>query len=94
MKSVSNVKSVFATMKSEITAQSLNGFDWEGDCPFIYGYESEIPVQRLEPYWRALRSMRSVDSDALGAIIGNARSNGPQEPELENFDDDNDENEI
>ena len=94
MKSVSNVKSVFATMKSEITAQSLNGFDWERDGPFIYGYESEIPVQRLEPFWRALRSMRSVDSDALGAIIGNARSNGPQQPELENFDDDNDENEI
>jgi hypothetical protein len=93
-KSVANVKSVFATMKSELSAQSLKGFGWEGDDPFIYGYESEIPVQRLEPFWRALRSMRSVDSDALGAIIGNAVSNAPQQPEPENFDDEDDENEI
>jgi hypothetical protein len=38
--------------------------------------------------------MRSVDSDALGAIIGNAVSNAPQQPEPENFDDEDDENEI
>jgi hypothetical protein len=81
-------------MKSEISAPSLKGFDWEGDFPFIYGYESDIPVQRLEPYWRVLRSMRSVDSDALGAIIGNAGSNAPQQPEPENFGDEDDENEI
>ena len=93
-KSVANVKSVFATMKSEISAPSLKGFDWETKFPFIYGYESDIPVERLEPYWRVLRSMRSVDSDAQGAIIGNAGSNPPQQPEPENFDDEDDENEI
>jgi hypothetical protein len=38
--------------------------------------------------------MRSVDSDALGAIIGNSASNAPQLPEPENFDDEDDENEI
>jgi hypothetical protein len=67
-----NVRSVFADMKAEISAQSLKSFEWEGANPFIYGFESEIPVERLEPYWRALRSMRSVDADALGAIMSNA----------------------
>ena len=93
-KSAANVKAVFATMKSEISAQSLNGFEWEGDKPFIYGYESGIPVQRLEPFWRALRSMRSVDSDALGAIISNAGQSAPQKSEAENIVGDEGENEI
>ena len=75
-------------------AQSLNGFEWEGDKPFIYGYESGIPVQRLEPFWRALRSMRSVDSDALGAIISNAGQSAPQKSEAENIVGDEGENEI
>ena len=89
-----NVRSVFADMKAEISAQSLKGFEWEGANPFIYGYESEIPVQRLEPYWRVLRSMRSVDADALGAIISNASAAGGGQPVVEVPIDDDGENEI
>jgi hypothetical protein len=89
-----NVRSVFADMKAEISAQSLKGFEWEGANPFLYGYESEIPVERLEPYWRALRSMRSVDADALGAIMSNAGAVGGGQPVVEVPVDDDDENEI
>jgi hypothetical protein len=89
-----NVRSVFAEMKAEISAQSLKGFEWEGANPFIYGYESEIPVQRLEPYWRVLRSMRSVDADALGAIMSNASAAGGGQPVVEVPIDDDGENEI
>lgn len=93
-KSVANVQAVFATMKSEISAPSVKDFDWEGNGPFIYGYESEIPIQRLEPYWRALRSMRSVDADALAAIMGNAGSNASGQPVIKKPVDDDGENEI
>jgi hypothetical protein len=89
-----NVRSVFADMKAEISAQSLKSFEWEGANPFLYGYESEIPVERLEPYWRALRSMRSVDADALGAIMSNAGAVGGGQPVVEVPVDDDDENEI
>jgi len=92
--SADNVRSVFAEMKSEITAKSLNGFEWEGTEPFIFGYEAEIPVMRLEPFWRALRSMRSVDADALGAIMGNAGAIGGGQPVDEAPEDEDDENEI
>jgi hypothetical protein len=93
-KSVDNVRSVFAIMKSEISAPSLRGFDWEGVDPFIYGYESEIPIQRLEPFWRVLHSMRSVDSDALAAIMGNASSNASRKLDLKPDVDGDDEDVI
>jgi hypothetical protein len=38
--------------------------------------------------------MRSVDSDALGAIISNAGPNAPQKSEAENLVEDEGENEI
>ena len=38
--------------------------------------------------------MRSVDSDALGAIISNAGPNAPQKSEAENSLEDEGENEI
>ena len=74
---IANVQTVFDVMKSEISAPSIKELDWDtGSEPFLYGYGDEVPVERLKPYWRILRSMRSVDSDAVAAILGDTGSGG------------------
>lgn len=91
--SVANVQSVFDVMKAEINATSVRGLDWEsGEEPFICGYGDEVPVTRVKPFWRVLRSMRSVDSDAFAAIIGNAGAEGGRPPK--NTDDNDDGGEV
>lgn len=65
-----NIRRVLADMKKEITSDSVRDLKWEGGAePFIYRYGDEILVSRLKPHWKLMTSMRSVDADALGAIV-------------------------
>jgi hypothetical protein len=92
VQNVQNVQKVFKTMHLEISTPSVSGIDWEDPkLPFLYGYGDEVPVQRLEPYWRVLRSMRSVDTDAIAAIMGNGGTAAPPSNDEDEDDQENDE---
>jgi hypothetical protein len=92
--SARNVQKVLDDMKAEIEAQSVSGLEWDGGAePFIFGYGDEIPIQRLKPHWKLMRSMRSVDADAVGAIVADVGLAAPREV-VQNVDSDEEETEI
>lgn len=92
--SARNVQKVLDDMKAEIEAQSVSGLEWEGGAePFIFGYGDEISILRIKPHWKLMRSMRSVDADAVGAIMADVGLGAPREV-VQNVDSDEEETEI
>jgi len=61
---------VFDEMDGELQIPSVTQLPWtDGSTPLILDYGTAIPTTRLEPVWRVMRSMRNVDSEAVGKIL-------------------------
>ena len=64
---------IFDEIDGELQIPSVTQLSWtDGSTPLILDYGTAIPTARLEPVWRVMRSMRNVDSEALGKILQQA----------------------
>lgn len=65
-----NIDRIFEEIVRELKLSSLTNFDWTaGENPLLLGFGDVVPEERIAPVWWSMRSMRSVDADALASIF-------------------------
>jgi hypothetical protein len=76
------ITQVFNEITSELTNTAVGKLKWSDSksSSLLLGFGEVEPPGRLEPVWRVMRSMRSVDSDALARVVAQAEPNHQSDP--------------